>query len=658
MDLRAIDFNFTVEQINRLAEEATNEYNAILDKVAKQPRPTFENTIVPLARWYNEITELVTASGLRYFHPDKQICDASAEADNKFMGCVIEGYMRLDVYKAVRYVYDDQEEMIMLSAEDKRLVETIERQFRKNGLQISSKKRALLSKAKKRLVQLEDEYALNSAACSYVLFTREELDGVSENDIAGMAVVYEDGVEKHAVSTNVFVYNRVMRYAKREETRKRLYVACGKESLKNIAYIQEAVELRLEIAKLLGYESHAESVFEGRMVKSADEIIDMYEELRRRLSKHIDAEMDRLTAVKKADMLAEGREYTGFFEWDYYYYSYVTSEKKRDMFEIEGNQYFPIIEIGCKLIDIFEGMLGLYIIPAQEPNVWHPDVEMFEVWEADESEFIGHLYLDLYTRESKRETFTTFSLRRGCQRPDGSREFPAVIVNAVFPKPTEDKPTRLSFDNLEMLMVLFGQAFATLCESVKWRDLLEPEFEFHIVPGEIMRRWIYEPTVLQQLGSHYLTGETIPDQLIKGPITDGTEVTPGELLIPITFDLHDLLIHSATDKPVDVKQAYYDLCKQVPFMRNNDTGVFHLITHRYLMAGYDTGMYVYLWSSIISEDIYWSRFRKNGLYNRKTGREYRNEILRPAGSRSASVSLERFLGRQPSTEAFYKNKFK
>ncbi|KAJ2453009.1 metalloendopeptidase [Coemansia sp. RSA 2336] len=293
VDLRAIDFNFTVEQINCLAEDATSEYNVILDKIAKQTRPTFENTIVPLARWYNGITALITATGLRYFHPDKQIRDASDEADKKYIDCVIEGYMRMDVYKAVRYVYDDQDEMIMLSAEDSRLVETIERQFRINGLQ--------------------DKYVIDSANFSYVLFTREELEGVSENDIDEMAVEIEDGVEKHAVSTNVFVYNRIIKHAKREETRKRMYIACD---------IQEAVELRLEIANLLGYESHAESMFEGRMVKSADEIIDMYEKLRQRLSKHIDAEMDRLTAAKKADMLAEGREYTGFFEWDYFYYSY------------------------------------------------------------------------------------------------------------------------------------------------------------------------------------------------------------------------------------------------------------------------------------------------------------------------------------------------
>ncbi|KAJ2706512.1 metalloendopeptidase [Coemansia sp. IMI 203386] len=251
--------------------------------------------------------------------------------------------------------------------------------------------------------------------------------------------------------------------------------------------------------------------------------------------------------------------------------------------------------------------------------VWHADVEMYEAWEDDKQTFVGHFYLDLYPRDDKYSHAAMFPTRYGDMKSDGTFNYPAATLVTNFPKPTSSAPALLTHENVTTLLHELGHVFHFICSRTRWSDFFgtNTQWDFVEAPSQMLENWAWEPSVLQKIAVHYKTGEPLPEDL-----------------------MNNLIASSIRNKLSAFKPG------------SNKT--WGAATFGHVMGGYDAGYYGYLWSKVFSADMFEARFKKEGLFNKQTGTDYRKEILLPGGSRDAMVSLEKFLGRKPQNSAFLK----
>ncbi|KAJ1668012.1 metalloendopeptidase [Coemansia sp. RSA 1813] len=655
----ALNFRRTPADITSTVSKIITSGKQVQDQVASQRTPTFANTIAPLARFDNNAgVDTSIVAFLQNVSTDKDIRDASSNAEQHLRAFHIESMMREDVYKSVRSVFGNTAEMEKLEPEDRLLVEKMELQYRRNGLALSAGQREKLGQIRKRLSELGIAFSRNiNEGDGKILFTREELDGLPKDFYDGRRTEIENGVEKYVVTTKYPDLVPAMQHAKREDTRRRLLTVEETRCPQNIPLLEEAVKLRLQAAQLLGYNTHAEFVLEENMAKAPKAVLDFEHDLRKRLDSLADKEVAEIEELKKADKKAAGEPYNGLFNWDYRYYSNMIKEHKHSVSEEEVKQYFPVKEVTRGVLDIYQEMLDLRFAKVENPPVWHSDVEMYEVWESKGDDFVGHFYLDLYPRDGKYNHACVNPIRGGFANDDGTREYPAAVMLANFPKPTSTAPALLKHDDVLTLLHEFGHVFHHLCSKTKWSyfQLDSVQMDFIEAPSQMLENWGWEPSVLRRFAVHYKTGEPIPEALVKRLVAAKNEGAGLFNLRQAFFGLFDMAIHNTMDGSIDIRTLYRSMRQEITRFAGGDANSCGAATFGHMMGGYDAGYYGYQWAKVFSADMYASRFLKDGVDNQQTGLDYRREILQPGGSRDASVSLEEFLGRKPDNNAFLKS---
>ncbi|KAJ2771584.1 metalloendopeptidase, partial [Coemansia nantahalensis] len=567
----------------------------------------------------------------------------------------IECSTRVDVYKAVRAVFDNEQEMASLSPEDRHLVERIERGYRRQGLLLPPEKREQLNAVRKRISDLEIAFKrCANEEDARVLFTREELKGLPEDYFDGREMEDDGGVSKYVVTSKYPDYFPLMAYATREATRKAMEVAAGSRCPDNVPRLQELVSLRLEMATLLGYRTYSEYAMEILMAKRPADAIAMETDLLVRLAGPASEKLDELVALKRSDAELAGEEYEGFYVWDTAYYGRRVSEQKHDIRGEEIKQYFPLDKATRGMLDIYQKMLGLRIEQVDNPPVWHPDVAMYEVWEADEDTFVGHFYLDLHPRQGKYNHTAVLPIRFGCELPDGSREYPVAVMVANFSRATSAAPALLPHGDVVTLMHELGHVFHNMCAHTKWKRLhgLQVERDFVEAPSQMLENWAWEPASLRKFAAHHRTGEPMPDKMIAKLITAKNAGAGANCVSQVFLGMYDLAIHNTTSGDIDVGKMFNDMRDQITNLGTGSVETHRVATFSHTAGDYSSRYYGYMWSRVYSMDMYASRFKKDGVDNAATGMDYRKEILRPGGSRDAMESLVRFLGRKPDNKAF------
>ncbi|KAJ2308324.1 metalloendopeptidase [Coemansia sp. RSA 2706] len=563
--------------------------------------------------------------------------------------------MREDVYKVVRAVYTNQDEMAKLSAEDRRLVEKTECEFRRSGLLLSQDKREELSQLKKQLATIVQQFTRHvNEQVGKVWFTKDELMGMPASFFEDRETVEEAGSVKYQVTTQYPDYIPLMKYAQSEATRKSMYVVYGTRCPENVSLLQEAVDIRQKIAKMLGYATHSQFMTEVLMSKTPEAVIEMETDMRARLTPLAQQELVELEALKKEHVEAAGQTYAGFYRWDLSFYNNLLMEKKHQINSEQVKEYFPLAQVKQGILDIYQQMLSLRLIKVDNPDVWHPDVDLYEVWEATEDTFVGHIYMDLFPRDNKYQHAACFYLRRGYEQEDGSREYPAAALVTNFTKPTSTTPSLLTHREVETFMHELGHAFHHMCAQTKWacfQGTAGVERDFVECPSQMLEYWAWEPKVLQKFAHHYKTGDVIPVDLINKLVAAKNHGAGILNIRQVFLGTIDTTIYNSTE-PVDINSLYNRLGDEIGLISSGDTQTFSVATFGHIASGYDSRYYGYLWSESIAADLFKTRFMKDGIDNPQTGLDYRREILAPGGSRDAMDSIVKFLGRKPNNQAF------
>jgi metallopeptidase MepB len=299
---------------------------------------------------------------------------------------------------------------------------------------------------------------------------------------------------------------------------------------------------------------------------------------------------------------------------------------------------------------------------------WHEDVKIFTVWDDEEEggSFVGYLYLDLHPREGKYGHAANFSLQPGYLYPDGTRRYPATALVCNFSKPTATKPSLLKHDEVVTLFHELGHGIHDLAGRTKYSRFHGTSVvgDFVEAPSQMLENWCWTPSVLKSLSKHYKTGEQIPDELIDRQIAAKHVNDAIFNLRQLHFGIFDMTVHTPKSheeaESINYSELYNNLRTQIAGLKGpealglkSDWG-HGQATFGHLIGGYDAGYYGYLSSQVYSTDMFYSVFKKDPM-SKKEGRRYRHMVLEKGGSQEEMKTLEDFLGRPPSTKAFYED---
>jgi metallopeptidase MepB len=571
--------------------------------------------------------------------------DASSEAEKQLDDFGIESSMREDVFKLVDAAFKKKQSN--LDPESARLLEKEHMSYVRNGLGIpAGPKRDRFKEIKKRLSELSITFqkTLNEENGG-LWFTSEELDGVPSDLVSSLKKGEGENEGKLWLTFKYPDLFPTLKYAKNAETRKKLFIANENKCNSNVPLFREAVVLRDEAARILGYNNHAEFRVEDKMAKTPKWVDDFLSDLRSRLAPGGLKEIEKLLELKKEDLKARGQESTfdgKYYLWDHRFYDTLMLAKEFSLDQEKIAEYFPLSTTIEGMLHIFEEIFGLVFIKIGGSDrdelaasgkgddiVWHEDVQVFSVWNDDGegNGFVGYLYLDLHPREGKYGHAANFNLQPGFTQENGTRRYPATALVCNFSKPTPKKPSLLKHDEVVTLFHELGHGIHDLVSITKYsrfhgtntvRDFVE-------APSQMLENWCWTPSQLKSLSKHYSylssdyaaayateTGsekkpeEHMPDDLIDNLLRTKHVNDALFNLRQLHFGIFDMTVHEPKShddiEKLPITETYNKLRHDISKLDGpeaDDKGKEWLwgngeATFGHLIGGYDAGYYGYL----------------------------------------------------------------
>ncbi|HEY4607039.1 MAG TPA: M3 family metallopeptidase [Acidimicrobiia bacterium] len=644
-----LDFGFsrvTAEGVNGGVDSALARARGILEEVvaAKEVR-TFENTLRPL----DLINDVLAHAGARYVlmgyvHPDKEVRAAGKNAEEKMGNFGVEMVFRDDLNAAIQE-YAKTDEARDLEGEKARFLEFLLRDLRQAGHELPAEARARVKERTQRLVELGVRFQENIDEWEdQILVTRDELEGLPLSFADSLETDDETGKLKVTLA-----YPHVIPFlenSKRRDLREQLSYKFNTQAVdSNRKLLEEAIELRHQIAQEFGVPSWAHHRLEERMAKDPERVADFYDDLIPPLTRQGEVDISVLSRLLEAET---GDAQVQTWDWRYYDTQQRRTDYGVDPFEVA--EYFPLDSVLSGMFDLVQETFGLEFREVPVPDVWHPDVRLFAVHDAAGGEELAHFYLDLFPREGKYGHAAEFPMISSRRLEDGSYQNPVCAMVANFTKPTASAPSLLQHSEVETLFHEFGHV---LHQNLGRTELARfggtgVERDFVEAPSQIMQHWVWRADVLRRFARHHETGEPIPDRLVEQLVAARQLNVAIHQLRQLQYGWWDQAIHG-TEAEIDLDQILREGASLglMPFHE----GTFSLASFGHLMGGYDAAYYGYMWAEVFGDDMF-SRFEDDGVTNPEVGMAYRREVLEKGGSVDADEMLVGFLGRAPENTAF------
>ncbi|PIL22512.1 hypothetical protein GSI_15201 [Ganoderma sinense ZZ0214-1] len=654
----------TPEEVLKLTKEAIEEEGNRLDEIGglRSEDCTFESVFLALAE--GERTADAIIEPLTFYQnvsPSKELRDASNEAEVLARDFGVEASMRIDVFRAKQAAEENiKKSGQKLTAEEQRLVDKMILDGKRAGLALPEDEREKLMKLKKELSQTCLEFSKNfNEENGVVTFTLDELKGVPEDVISGYTKRTESGNDVYDVTFKTPDIFPLFKYAEDPKTRRKAYEKFENRLAVNKPIMAKFLDLRRQIAKLLDYPTWADYVTEVKMVKNAKGVKEFLSDLQQKLNPVGKKDYDTLLALKKEEHAQKGLPFDDkFYLWDYRYYDRKFIEQTLKLDDSLVKEYFPVSKVVPAILDIYQNLLGVKFVELKG-ETWHPDVQMFAVWEKDARDrtgFGGYCYLDLFPRASKYSHAAVWPLLPGYEKVDGSRSYPLTAMVANLAKPTPAKPALMRHDDVVTFFHEMGHVFHGLLSRTKFSRFHGTSVagDFVEAPSQMLENWCFEPKVLGKMSSHYESGKPLDAELID-KIIKSRYVNVGLFYLrQLFFANFDLKVHT-DQEAADYTELWNNMREEVSLVKGKNLGSGEG-TFNHIASGYDAGYYGYTYSLVFAADMYATIFKEDPL-DPQRGRQYRDKILRPGGSRDEIDSLKDFLGREPNSDAFIQELF-
>ena len=627
--------------VDHAIEVAETVLEALIDVDAER---TFENTMQPLDRVGDILGHAATDfTFMGYVHPDKDVRDAAKAAEEKMTKWGSDIFFRDDLNEAVQE-YAGTEEATSLEGEKARLLEFILRDLRRAGHELDADTRARVKELTQREIELGVRFQQNIDEWDdWILVTKDDLEGMPDAYVNALSIDEESGKFKVTIAYPEMI--PFLENSPRRDLREQLRFKFNTVAVEdNRKLLEEALQIRQEIAEAFGKPSWAHHRLEVRMAKTPERVKEMYDELLEPLQEKA---RDEIAAVSKLLEADTGEKVVRQWDWSYYDTQQRKTEYGVDNFEVA--KYFPLPQVLEGMFQLTSEMFGIEFEEIEDFESWHPDVQLFRIRESATGEEIARFYLDLFPREGKYGHAAEFPLILSRVTEDGSYQNPLCAMVANFTKPTADSPSLLQHSEVETLFHEFGHVLHQNLGRTEMARFAgtNTERDFVEAPSQIMQHWIWRVDVLKRFARHYETGEPIPADLVDQLVEARNLNKAMFQLRQMTYGWWDQEIHAGPDRDLAEIEGRGS---EISLLRPHE-GTFALASFGHLMGGYDASYYGYMWSEVFGDDMF-SKFEEEGVTNPKVGMEYRREVIGRGGALDADDMLVNFLGREPDNQAF------
>ena len=640
------------EAIDRGIKLAEQEIDAI---VTQRSRPDFENTIVALENVGQDLNRV-----LNVFYPL-----VSAHCDNEMMEISIRVSAKLSEYSTnislneglwqrIKEVYENRD-MFNLDNEDKMLLQRTYDSFARSGANLQGEDREKYRKLSAELSELTTKFGQNvlKELNSYEIWlTKDDLAGLPESSIEAAALAAkEKGREGEYLFTLAQpTYMAFMKYSSRQDLREKMYRLYNGRNMKgefsNVEVMKRIVEVRREIANLLGYKTYAEYSLERTMAQTPQNVYGLLDQLR---DAYRPAQQAEFKAIEEYASQLEGRTIK-LQPWDYSYYSNKLKNAKYSYNEEELRPYFELNNVIDGVFGLATKLYGLKFTKITNVDVYHPDVTAFEVTD-EKGQYVGLIYTDFFPRETKRPGawMTGFKDQSNL---NGVMTRPHVSIVMNFTKPTADKPSLLTPYEVETFLHEFGHALHGLLANTKYASLSGTSVyrDFVELPSQFNENYLTQKEFLDGFAKHYVTGEPIPQEMIDKIISSSQYGAAYACLRQLSFGYLDMAWHTSTAPIEDAAAFENEAMKGVEMFTPVDGCSMSPQFSHIFSGGYAAGYYSYKWSEVLDADAF-SVFLKNGIFDKASADAFRENVLMKGGTENPAELYRRFRGQDPSIDA-------
>jgi peptidyl-dipeptidase Dcp len=617
--------------------------------------PTFENTIMPKT---GEMLENVTS----VFFNLLSACNTPEmeELSQKMAPLLSEHSNRITMnerlFQRIKHVWEMRNE---LDAEQQILMEKIYDGFLRTGANLPKEKKEELAELRTKLSQLSLQFSQNELhdtnAWTMHLTSEEELDGLPESAVAAARQEAEArGLEGWVITLQAPSYGPFMQYSRRRDLREKVYRAmnsiCTHENENNnFENVRQLVNLRQQLAQVMGHKTYADFVLERRMAKDVAHVTDLMDKLLEAYRPVAEKE------VAEIEQLAKEKEGENFVlqPWDFSHYGYLL---KMQRYNIDSEMLRPYL----RLEKVQEGVFGLatrlYGITfehAADIPVYHPDVVAYRVKDTDGT-FLAVLLADFHPRANKQSgAWMTTYREQWVEDKTGENVRPIVSIVMNFTKPTKERPALLTLGEVETFLHEFGHALHAIFSQVKYEALscTNVYWDFVELPSQFMENYATEPEFLATFAYHYQTGEPMPEELIRR-IRESRNFQCGYACCrQVSFCLLDMAYYTlSTPLTQDIRSFESQAWERAMVLKTLDDSCMSVRFGHIMSGGYSAGYYSYKWAEVLDADAF-SVFQQEGIFNTDTAARFRREILSRGCSEHPMTLYKNFRGEEPGIDA-------
>ena len=633
-----------------------------IEKTVNNPEePTFENTIV---RIDNE-------KGNHYYDLLDRVsnvfsCMLSAETSDELdelaqkMSPILTKHsndVRLNkrLFERIKYVYEHHRE---LTPEEKMLLDNCYDGFVRSGALLNDEDkerlRTLTEEASMLSLQFSQNLLKENKAFKLHITDKAQLDGLPDTAIEAAAQnAAEENEEGWIFTLDYPSYSPFMTYSKQRELRRQLYMAKNTECThdnkeNNIEICKRIVNLRREIAQLLGNDTYADYVLKHRMASNTQNVYKLLNDLIDAYKPTAEKEVEE---IRELAHKLEGDNFT-VEPWDFSYYSH---KLQMERYNLDAEMLRPYFELKNVIKGVFGLATTLYGITFKENTdipVYHPDVKAYEVFDKDGS-YLAVLYADFYPRKGKQggAWMTEFQGQWIDRKGNNVRPHVSVVMN--FTKPTAEKPALLTLGEVETFLHEFGHSLHGMFANTRFESLSGTNvwWDFVELPSQFMENYAVEKDFLRTFAFHYKTGEPIPDELIERIVKSRNFMAAYGCLRQVSFGLLDMAYYTKqtpfTEDIVAFEKKAWEKAMVMPQLK--DTCMTVQFSH-IMAGGYAAGYYSYKWAEVLDADAF-SVFKQNGIFDQKTAQSFRDNILSKGGTEHPMTLYKRFRGQEPTIDA-------
>ena len=621
--------------------------------------PTFANTIVALEKSGALLNQVSTVFGNLLSAETNDEMQAIAE---RIMPQLSEHSNNITLneklFARIKAVYDttDKEQ---LGKEEQMLLQNTYDGFIRSGANLTPEQKERFRQISAEMSVLTLRFSQNNLkeTNAYELALQTvQLDGLPESALHAYAqTAQEKGKEGHIVTLQAPSFVPFMKYSQHRELREQLFMAYNTQcthdnEYNNMEIVKKLVNLRLERAQLLGFQTAADYVLTRRMAEKSENVYKLLNQLLEAYTPTAHKEVEEVQALAKE---LEGEDFQ-LMPWAWAYYSEKLKEKKFNLNEEALRPYFELNNVIGGVFGLATRLYGITFQENKEIPVYHPDVTAYEVFDKDGS-FLAVLYADFHPRAGKRSgAWMTSSKEQWKDENGNSRPHISVVMN--FTKPSGDKPALLSFGEVNTFLHEFGHALHGMFANTTYQSLSGTNvyWDFVELPSQIMENFAIEKDFLNTFAKHYETGENIPEEMIQRLVDASNFNVAYACLRQLSFGLLDMAWYTRTEPfEGDVRSYEKKAWSQTQILPSCKETCMTVQFSHIMAGGYSAGYYSYKWAEVLDADAF-SLFQEKGIFNPEVANSFREHVLSKGGTEHPMTLYKRFRGQEPGIDALLK----